>query len=461
MPTITIDLEPLLALADDPFAVAWFLMSHGGWIVFLFFFIWMAKLIWINHIQMNYIKEKMKPVLLAIDVPKLSVQTPKGVENIFAHLAGGHGSHNRREKYWHGNVQEWFSLEIVSIEGYIQFLVWTWSKYRDLIETAIYAQYPDAQITEVQDYTPAVPSTYPDKEWDLFGTEFVAVKPPAYPIRTWEFFEHKGQKDEPFKDPLAAMLENMARIGPGEQIWLQILAMPIDQKWADEGLKVVKKIIGAKSTPKKTALDTVFDISGKVVTPIFDQVFGASEAAAPKKDGPLSNILYLSTGERTTAELIEKKIAKIGFKTKIRLIYVAKKEVFKKPRGAHAVIGSIKQFNTNDANSLKPEYKHIAPSSLWLFKDLRNNARKRHVYRAYKNRSMWAGMKAHIFNIEELATLWHFPTVAVHAPLIRKTEAKRAEPPTGLPVSPHLAPTAPAAPPDLPTVQPPEGLPIV
>lgn len=462
MPEFSIDIEPFLALADDPISAGWFLIAKGGWIPLTWFFLWMGKLLWINHIQSGYMREKMKPVLLAIDVPKhdseRGAQTPKAVENIFAHLAGAHGSHNRREKYLHGNVQEWFSLEIISIEGYIQFLVWTWGKYRDLVETAIYAQYPDAQLTEVQDYTTDVPSHYPDAEWDLFGTEFVATKPFPYPIRTWEEFEHQGQKDEPFKDPMAAMLENMARLGPGEQIWLQMLIKPISQDWVKQSEKLVKKLIGAKMPESKTFMNTAFDMTDKITGPILAQVLGPSEAK-PKKDEPPSKVLYMSPGEREVVELIEKKSNKIGFQTKIRLIYVGKKGVFKKPRGAHAVIGAIKQLNSNDANSLKPDFKHIGPSSLWLFPDVRNNERRRKLYRSYKGRSMWIGAKAHIFNTEELATIWHFPTEAVHAPLIRRTEAKRGEPPTGLPVA-LLAASAPSTPNNLPTVQPPEGLPF-
>jgi hypothetical protein len=37
-------------------------------------------------------------------------------------------------------------------------------------------------------------------------------------------------------------------------------------------------------------------------------------------------------------------------------------------------------------------------------------------------------------NIEELATIWHFPLPFVKTPLLQKAGAKRAEPPTGLPV---------------------------
>jgi len=39
-----------------------------------------------------------------------------------------------------------------------------------------------------------------------------------------------------------------------------------------------------------------------------------------------------------------------------------------------------------------------------------------------------------VFNIEELATVWHFPMSYVKTPLVQKTQGKRAEPPSGLPV---------------------------
>ncbi len=466
MPSITIDLEPLLALADDPLAAGWYLLARGGWVPLVFVLLWMGKTLWMFNIQTDFIIKKLRPVLLAIDVPKATeqaAQTAKAVENIFAHLAGAHGSHTRREKYWHGNIQEWFSLEIVSIEGYIQFLVWTWDKFRDLVETAIYAQYPDAQITEVADYTTAVPHKYPDKEWDLFGTEFVFTKPDPYPIRTWEFFEHKGQKDEPFKDPLAAMLENLARIGPGEQIWMQLLIVPISQDWVKDAEKLVKKLIGAKVEARKTLVDTAFDVTGSIAGAVIDQALGAPEAKpTQKKDDMLSKVLYMSPGERLAVELVEKKMAKIAFQTKIRFVYVARKEVFKKPRGAHAIVGGIKQFNTNDGNSLKPEFKHIGPASLWLFAKLRNNWRRTKVVRAYSRRNMWVGARKMIMNIEELATLWHFPTEAVKAPLVMRTDARRGVPPSGLPIT-HTTVNAVAGAPGAspPPLKPPEGLPIV
>lgn len=462
---VTIDFTPLINIANDPLAAAWFLLVHGGWVAFLLFFGWMAKMIWFYHIWRNYVAENLRPVILAIDVPKRSIQTPKAVENIFSHLAGAHGSMNRREIYLQGKVQEWFSLEIVSIDGYVQFLVWTWDKFRDLAETAIYAQYPDAQITEVEDYTTAVPHRYPNSEWDLWGTEFVFANNQAYPLRTWMAFEHAGQKDEPFKDPLAAMLESMARLASGEQIWLQILLRPINQGWQKKANELVNKLIGKKAKKKELLIEKTIGLGGKVAVPIVEQMLGTEFAAAgeKKRDEPESKILYLAPGERAAVEAIEMKTAKIGFEVKIRAIYVARTEVFKKQHGAHAIIGSIKQLNTNDLNSLKPDFKHVGPSSLWLWKSRRNSWRKTKLARAYSLRSMYVGKPTFVMNIEELATLWHFPTAAVHAPLISRTDARRAVPPSGLPVErvaplarPFTSPVGGGA-----AEGPPQGLPVV
>ena len=44
------------------------------------------------------------------------------------------------------------------------------------------------------------------------------------------------------------------------------------------------------------------------------------------------------------------------------------------------------------------------------------------------------GASPKILNVEELATLWHFPSLLVKSPLVKKAEAKRGEPPVGLPI---------------------------
>ncbi|MDZ4229552.1 MAG: hypothetical protein U1C53_00250, partial [Candidatus Veblenbacteria bacterium] len=86
------------------------------------------------------------------------------------------------------------------------------------------------------------------------------------------------------------------------------------------------------------------------------------------------------------------------------------------------------------------------------------------ILRHYAGRSNRRGHgEGFILNTEELATLYHFPVVTVKAPLVKKTEAKKAEPPFGLPVyqpgrrlaepQPAAATGKGAAPGNLPTVE--------
>ena len=61
--------------------------------------------------------------------------------------------------------------------------------------------------------------------------------------------------------------------------------------------------------------------------------------------------------------------------------------------------------------------------------------RQKKLLRAYKLRSPFRGWGwGRIMNIEELATIWHFPVMTVKAPLVRKTDVKKAEPPFSLPL---------------------------
>src|SRR3990167_9822945 len=57
------------------------------------------------------------------------------------------------------------------------------------------------------------------------------------------------------------------------------------------------------------------------------------------------------------------------------------------------------------------------------------------LMKAYQGRSWGIGANPVYLNAEELATLWHFPTISIKAPLVKKAEARRGEPPVGLPVT--------------------------
>ena len=146
------------------------------------------------------------------------------------------------------------------------------------------------------------------------------------------------------------------------------------------------------------------------------------------KEGKLSD---LTPGVKTTIETIEQKIAKIGFKCKLRVLYAARHDLFNPGRALDGLVGAMNQFHIMTSNALVP---HHVTEAYYAFKTWRLNYHKHHFIHAYKKRKIKALGNPYILNVEELATLWHFPLPFVKTPLLQKAGAKRAEPPNELPV---------------------------
>jgi len=420
----------------DPWTVGFiFLFKYYLWIPLLIFILHdVVYPLWMLRIWAKFAK-KQRFIYLAIDVPKRNEQSIKGMEQVFVQLLGAHGSINMWEKYVEGVFQLSFSFEIVSIDGYVQFLIRSPHQYRDLVESSIYAQYPDAEITEVEDYTKTVPHTYPNETHEMLGVEYILDNADYYPIRTYPLFEHAFAKT--YVDPLAALLEAMSKITKGEQIWIQMIAKPLAPNWADkEGQKFVKNLIGATVEAKKSSIEKVADGVGKWVGNTLEQLLGEGFAPGEEqktKDLP-SRMQFLSPGEKEKVEFVEQKMSKQGYSMKMRLIYVAEKAKFKKTRGLHPIVGALKQFGLNGSNGFKPAMSQTATfSPKYLFVNYRCTYRKNLIMAAYCSRDRDPGMKAWILNVEELASVWHFPSMYVKAPMIKKTEITKAEPPSFLP----------------------------
>jgi hypothetical protein len=431
--TLQIDWSFLERMGENPFLAMWFLFANGGWIIFLWLMLTSAVRYWQGYKQGVFTAKKAW-VVLAIDIPKLQEQGPRAIENMFAYLAGAHSSNTWTEDWFVGRTQDTISCEIISIEGRVQFVIRTTKAMRDLVESAIYAQYPDAEITQVEDYSRNVPGKYPDAEWDLWGTEMIPTKSDIYPLKTYPYFEDKIAME--FKDPITALLESLSRLGPGEQVWIQYVLLPIAQgDFYKKAEAAIKKLKGEKTEAKKSIADQMVDLPLKGMGFVAETLIGGAPAAPAKKESSPSKISAMTQGEKDVLTAIELKASKIVFKTKVRFIYVAKKAVMSKPRAVYPFIGAIKQFNTNHLLSLKPEGKKVGVSgALWFFKQARNAGRKERLMSAYRSRSTWMGMPMFHLNVEELATLWHFPqSLKSKTPQLKKTESKRAEPPPNLP----------------------------
>ena len=429
----------LTNIGANPFIAMWFLFIHGGWIVFLIIFVWCAILLRKDYKQHQFNHHKQF-IVLRVSVPRMHEQSPRAVENMFAFCAGAHSGNSWTEEWIIGRTQDTLSFEIVSIEGNVQFIIRTTKAMRDLVEVAIFSQYPDADIVQIEDYVKLVPHKFPDEEWNLWGTQFKLTKPDFYPLRTYPMFEDKVSGE--FKDPISAMLEALSHLGPGEHAWFQIILLPIGQgHFQHESEDLVKKLTGQEvHHHRHWALDVVefpINLVLTIVKELLGGLFGHGEPAkhtsSDKKEK--SNMMHMTSGEKDIVTAIENKASKTVFGVSMRFIYVAKKTVMSTSRIANSFMGSLRQINTNNMQTLKPEFAKIGTNgALWWFKQARNDARRTKLIHAYSDRSMHHGVKEFHLCSEELATLWHFPhSEQVKPPQLQKTQNKKAEPPGYIP----------------------------
>ena len=413
------------------FAITVTIAKYTWWFIVPAILFPFVKDIWLLSRNIRYGKG-MSHVLLEIKIPKEVVKTPKAMEIALSGIHGTVEVLNFRDKWLAGEFQPSFSLEIAGIDGEMHFYIRCERKYQHLIEAKLYAQYPELEIQEAEDYTESVPQDIPNNSWDLWGTDMVLLKDSAYPIRTYEFFE--DLEEERRFDPLSSLAEVITNLQDGEQLWIQTIISPIlDRDWVKDSLKISEKLLGRKEVPSPPGLlGNISEFFANGLKMLAGSVPEWGGGVEHKEDD--SNFMRLSRGEQRIIEAIEDKRAKTGFKTTIRTVYLARRDVMNKTNIA-ALQGIYRQLTDQNLNGLRIKTGTQPSSSLMGFKKMRNHRRKIRMFHMYKMRMLGILSEPYILNVEEIATLYHFPGAAVQAPSTggARLSAKRGEPPTGLP----------------------------
>jgi hypothetical protein len=376
-------------------------------------------------------------IILEVRFPREVAKTPKAMEQFFAGLHAAQKDLKKKDRYLKGELSAWFSIEVLGHGGEIHFFIRTESKYRNLIESHLYAQYPQVEILEVEDYIGSIPSGTPTKDFDAWGTELILNKPDAYPIRTYPiFFEDKEAEER--TDPIAGLFEFLSSLNPNESIGIHILISPTGDDWQKDGEKLVGKLIGreVKSDKKKGLI--IIEESKSWISALANGIleFFGLGGGGKIEEKKVENVTpYLSPGQKEVVASIEKNIAKIGFKTMIRFLYWAPKDIFDKNKPTVAA-GFFRQFNTQNLNGFTTN-KKTTPGRGKIFKRRREVGQRRFFVGIFKKR-YFPGHKiktrGFIFNIEELATIFHIPGTFVEAEKLSKIGAKKGSPPSELPI---------------------------
>lgn len=370
--------------------------------------------LWLTYIRSAYIAD-LKWALCEIRIPLEITQTPRAME-AFLNALHQPSSGTWLDKFWKGRQATWVSLEIVSQGGKVRFFIRFEEKFKNLIESQLYAYYPEIEVLPAKDYVNDIPyQDKPDSVWDFWGGELKLTEADALPIKT--YIEYKLDKEGDTDtnrqrvDPMVGIIEAMGSISPNDQIWIQILVTATkDRKkaswfkkegWKEEGKKMV-----ATAMEKKGGTE---EFPGMVI---------------------------LSPGQRERLEVIERNLSKVGFDVGVRYMYFSKKESFNKGNQA-AIAGSFKYFNSNNLNGFKPtrttefDFPWEDPGGYRLRK------KKREMFKAYSLRSYfyWPIIRPPIvLSAEELATVYHFPSTTFGTPSVSRIPSRSAEPPSDLPV---------------------------
>lgn len=412
------------------------LLTWFGWIPLTVTIASGMAQVWKNHRQ-GLFAGTLKFVILAIDVPSMTEQTPKAVENIFTTIAGAYSNLTWKEIWVIGKFQPSFSFEIVSTEGYVQFYVRVQTKYRDAIEAGIYAHYPDAEIAEVEDYTNGFPTHFPNETHEAWGAELTLKEKQYFPIRTYADFEDPVSKE--YKDPLGQILEQLAKMRPGEHYWIQILCQVTNNKWKDEGVAFINKTYGVEEHPKEGGLAAGMRTLLSIPDAVLAKTLGINltgmllGAPAGHKEEDQWRAFKLTEIQREQTKAVLEKIGKPGMLAKIRSVYIARKEAYNKGARILFIKGMFNQYAHLGLNSIGFSPLTI-PKDDYFWQKWSYATKQTNLVTGYVKRDMGRGGLPKIFNAEELATLWHFPAIGTQAPLTKKTESKRGEPPTGLPI---------------------------
>ncbi len=433
-----------------------------GIVSFVIFLAGKTAFIWAPIIAMYYAFEMwhhfvtdrfvvgMQWTLFEIEVPREVEKTPMAMELVLTNAMYHASAKGIWETWVIGAPHFWFSLEIAGVDGRVGFYIRTPSRVRDLIETQIYAQYPQAKVRECEDYTLRVPFDAPNKDWYVWGCEFKLMESTFLPIRTYKDYglDKPSDKEQQKIDPLTPTIEFLGALPKGQQVWIQHVIRPSKMAFHSH---VTHKHVGWVEMAKEY-LHT--DLMGP-----YTQEFRKSAASQEAKAG--SDFGYQIRLPDTVAARVKKvqeKYQKLGFDIGTRVVavgdarYVTADE-FANLRRAMRLL--FRQYSNPDLNSFVRtnstgfETPWADPTGL-VTKRMTNRLFNWYRLRIFFHPPLWNSWQPFsifgkaflpngrpnidVMNVEEIATIFHLPGQVSQAPSFKRVDSRVAKPPANLPV---------------------------
>ena len=403
---------------------------------------YIALFLWHHYRQERFIMG-IKWVLLEIQVPRDVVKSPAAMELIFSNALYHKSGKGFWEQYIQGAPWFWFSLEIASIDGRVHFFIRTPTRMRNLVETQIYGQFPQAKVVEVDDYAFHVPQYKKNGDWNMWGCEFTKLKEDFLPIKTYKNMgdDMKTGIKEEFKiDPITPVIEYLGSIPRGQQVWIQMVVRWSIKKYHSHMLKKHVAFDVAAEEFLRDKLEPFTKYSpgaglGGIDT--FEVRAPSFYDALVKQVGAHMQQLHFDCGIRLVSLSNNKFCTEDQFQNlrrEVRLLF---------RQYAQPQINELDRINSTQFDAPWSD-----PTGLAL------TAKKKRLLDWYRMRTFFhpplqytiklpdvlnafipAGRpQTFVLSTEELATLFHFPGMVSETPSFKRIESKIAKPPSNLPI---------------------------
>ena len=294
-----------------------------------------------------------------------------------------------------------------------------------MIEAQIYAQYPTAEVYEVDDYAQNVP--YDPSKFGMWGCHWKLKKADPFPIKTYVDFEldkRATEKDqETVVDPMSTMVEFLGSLKPGEQGWIQILI----RAHRDYNLKSGE----IKSLPDwKKEIET--------------EITNIQEKYQPKREkdsdgrSVMVPAMQMTEEDKSSLKSLHRSLQKYAFDAVVRGAYITKHDSADYAN-IPGLIGCVRQYDDNTSNGFSLDWWTDFDYPWQDFKRMRRTKREKMFLDAYKQRSFYYGeykkwpVKSFVLTTEELATMFHLPGGVITTPTIERIGSRKAQPPANLP----------------------------
>ena len=414
------------------------------------------------YVQQVRFRRSKKSVLLSIRVSRENEKLPIVAEQMFAVLHGINHKISFLEKL-RGVTTESFSFEIANVDGQIKFFVHTPRHLRNFVEGQIYAQYPDVEIEEVEDFVaskaeeirqpketseevseskslaeaeaslaPSDPNFKPlDNFAHALGAELKLTDPEIYPIKRHPQFEDKITRTA--VDPLSGITSTLMKLpGANDLAAVQIIVRPLPNWWRIRATKCAR-ILGKNIFFGIEKLQKIYarafmtrEVWPRIVFFPFYILFFFQGLMAGSKvkfsaennggghDDVLDELSNRAHDRETASDAVMDKVVKLPFDVSIRVLFVptlADKDTAQTK--VRELAGAFRQFNQPHLNGFE-----IADIDS---KEVLKRFRERVIDEPF------------VLNTEEIATIFHLPNIEVKTPNIYWVNSKKLEPPIDLP----------------------------